>query len=175
LAIAVPILVLLLLIGADFGRVFYMSTGVNNAARAGAQYGSQTVITAADSSGMITAAKTDGSNFANLTATASQCTCAASNTVAACPSTYCTNSPQATFVEVDTRSVFQTLVNYRVSRRQLRCRARPSCKSSSDENFCGGAESQELCSRPNDGRIRSGRVSLSSIDIRHHAGGFDRL
>jgi Flp pilus assembly protein TadG len=112
LAIAVPILVLLLLIGADFGRVFYMSTGVNNAARAGAQYGSQTVITAADSSGMITAAKTDGSNFANLTATASQCTCAASNTVAACPSTYCTNSPQATFVEVDTRSVFQTLVNY---------------------------------------------------------------
>jgi Flp pilus assembly protein TadG len=112
LAIAVPILVLLLLIGADFGRVFYMSTGVNNAARAGAQYGSQTVITAADSSGMITAAKADGSNFANLTATASQCTCAASNTVAACPSSYCTNSPQATFVEVDTRSVFQTLVNY---------------------------------------------------------------
>jgi Flp pilus assembly protein TadG len=111
LAITVPILVLLL-VGADFGRVFYMSTGVNNAARAGAQYGSQTVITAADSSGMITAAKADGSNFANLTATASQCTCATSNTVAACPSSYCTNSPQATFVEVDTRSVFQTLVNY---------------------------------------------------------------
>lgn len=112
LAIAVPILAMLLLIGADFGRVFYMITAVNNAARAGAQYGSQTVITAADSSGMIAAAKTDGSNFASLTATASQCTCATSNSVAACPSTYCTNSPQATFVEVDTTSVFQTLVNY---------------------------------------------------------------
>jgi len=57
LAIAVPILVLLLLIGAISGRVFYMSIGVTNAARAGAQYGSQTVITSADSSGMITAAK----------------------------------------------------------------------------------------------------------------------
>jgi Flp pilus assembly protein TadG len=112
LAMAIPVLVLLLVAGADFGRIFYMSIGVNDAARAGAQYGSQTVITAADSTGMVAAAKTDGSNLTNLTATASQCTCASSATVAACPSGYCTNAPQATFVEVDTQGVFQTLVNY---------------------------------------------------------------
>jgi Flp pilus assembly protein TadG len=112
LAVALPVLVLLLLVGADFSRIFYMSIGVNNAARAGAQYGSQTVITAADSSGMIAAAKTDGSNFASLTASASQCTCSPSVTVVACPSSYCTNAPQATFVEVDTSSVFRTLVTY---------------------------------------------------------------
>jgi Flp pilus assembly protein TadG len=112
LAVAVPVLVLLLLAGVDYGRVFYMSIGVNNAARAGAQYGSQTVITAADATGMIAAAKSDASNLSTLTATASQCTCVSSTTVAACPSGYCTNAPQATFVEVDTQGVFHTIVNY---------------------------------------------------------------
>src|ERR1700684_2925808 len=73
LAVAVPVLILLLIAGVDYGRVFYMSIGVNNAARAGAQYGSQTVITAADATGMIAAAKSDASNLSTLTATASQC------------------------------------------------------------------------------------------------------
>jgi Flp pilus assembly protein TadG len=112
LAFAVPVLVLLLVVGSDYSRIFYVSVGVNSAARAGAQYGSQTVITAADSTGMIAAAKTDGANLANLTATASQCTCASSTTVTACPTSYCTNAPQGTFVEVDTQSVFKTILNY---------------------------------------------------------------
>jgi Flp pilus assembly protein TadG len=112
LAIAVPVLVLLLLAGVDYGRIFYMSIGVNNAARAGAQYGSQTVITAADSIGMVAAAKADAANLSNLTATASQCTCVSSTTVTACPSGYCTNAPQGTFVEVDTQGLFQTIVSY---------------------------------------------------------------
>ena len=51
LALALSVLLLLLLAGADFARVFYMTVAVNNAARAGAQYGSQTVITAANSNG----------------------------------------------------------------------------------------------------------------------------
>jgi Flp pilus assembly protein TadG len=112
LALIAPILLLLLLASADFARVFYMAIAVNNAARAGAQYGSQTVITAADSQGMAAAAKSDGSNVPNLTATASQCTCEASTTVTACSASYCTNNPTATFVEVDTSAPFQTLVTY---------------------------------------------------------------
>ena len=112
LAFAIPVFVLLLLAGADFGRIFYMSIEVNNAARAGAQYGSQTVITAADLNGMIAAAKTDGSNIASLGATATQCTCESSTSVAACAASYCSNDPQATFVEVDTQALFHTLVNY---------------------------------------------------------------
>jgi Flp pilus assembly protein TadG len=112
LAVAIPLLMLLLLAGMDFARVFYMSSAVNSAARAGAQYGSQSVITAADAVGMVAAAKTDGSNLTALTASASQCTCATSTYVAACPTNYCTNAPQATFVQVNTSQVFTTLVTY---------------------------------------------------------------
>jgi len=112
LAVAIPVLLLLLLAGADFSRIFYMNIGVDNAARAGAQYGSQTVITAADPNGMIAAAKADGANLAGLSATASQCTCKSPSPVAACPASYCTNAPQATFVEVNTQALFTTLVNY---------------------------------------------------------------
>jgi Flp pilus assembly protein TadG len=112
LALVTPILLVLLLAGADFARVFYMTIAVNNAARAGAQYGSQTVITAANASGMIAAAKSDGANIPNLSATASQCTCEASITVAACSASYCTDNPNATFVEVDTSASFHTLVSY---------------------------------------------------------------
>jgi Flp pilus assembly protein TadG len=112
LALAIPVLVLLLVIGSDYARIFYASLEVNSAARAGVQYGSQTVITAADSIGMIAAAKTDAANLLNLTATASQCTCATSTAVASCPTSYCTNAPMGTFVEVDTQSVFNTILNY---------------------------------------------------------------
>jgi Flp pilus assembly protein TadG len=113
LAIAVPVLALLLLGAADFGRVFFMGIAVNNAARAGAQYGSQTVITAADVSGMQAAATTDGSNIPSLTATASQCTCESPRgSVAACSDSYCDANATATFVEVDTSATFSTLVNY---------------------------------------------------------------
>src|SRR5260370_34099905 len=53
LAIAVPVLALLLVASADFARVFYFSIAVNNAARAVAQYGSQSIATASHSNGMM--------------------------------------------------------------------------------------------------------------------------
>jgi Flp pilus assembly protein TadG len=112
LAIAIPVLIVLLLGAADMGRVFYFGIAVNSAARAGAQYGSQSVITAADSAGMKAAAQTDASNMPGLSVTASQCTCASSSTVNVCPSSYCTNSPNATYVEVDTQAPFHTVVTY---------------------------------------------------------------
>jgi Flp pilus assembly protein TadG len=112
LAVLTPVLMLLLLIAADVGRVFYCGIAVNSAARAGAQYGSQSVITAADSAGMKAAAQADASNVSGLSVTASQCTCASSSTVSACPSSYCTNSPSATYVEVDTQAPFHTVVTY---------------------------------------------------------------
>jgi Flp pilus assembly protein TadG len=115
--IVVPFLALLLVIAGDFARVFYFSIAVNNAARAGAQYGSQTVITAADVAGMEAAAGTDGNNVANLSATASQCTCESPNgSVTACADTsaapYCTANSSATFVEVDTSAPFTTILHY---------------------------------------------------------------
>jgi Flp pilus assembly protein TadG len=113
LAFALPVLALMLLGAADFARVFFFGIAVNNAARAGAQYGSQTVITAADITGMQAAATTDGSNVPSLSATASLCTCQSPRgSVAACPDSYCDPNSNATFVEVDTAAPFSTLVNY---------------------------------------------------------------
>lgn len=112
LALVLPVLMFLVLTGADFGRFCYVQIAVNGAARAGAQYASQSVVAAADSNGIVTAAKTDGSNIPSLTATTSQCTCAPGSFVPACPTNYCNVDAQATFVEVDTQAPFQTLVHY---------------------------------------------------------------
>jgi Flp pilus assembly protein TadG len=112
LALALPVLILLFLAAIDFGRAFYVWIAVNNAARAGAQYGSQTVITAADSAGMTLAATTDGANIPGISATASQCTCVPGTLVPPCPTSYCTNAPQGTFVEVDTQAPFSTVSRY---------------------------------------------------------------
>ncbi len=112
LALILPLLVLLMLVGTDLARVFYLSIGVNSAARAGAEYGSQSVVTAADSTGMVAAAKADGSNLANLNVTADQCTCLSPSSVALCPSSYCSNNPQATYVTVTAQAPFQTVVTY---------------------------------------------------------------
>ena len=112
LAFAVPVLALVLIAGSDFARVFYFSIAVNNAARAGAQYGSQSIITAADITGMKTAATQDASNLAALAATAQQCTCGAGSSVTACAASYCTNNPVGNYVEVDTSMTFNTTITY---------------------------------------------------------------
>jgi Flp pilus assembly protein TadG len=112
MALALPVLALLLLAASDFARLYYADIEVANAARAGAQYGSQSVITAADYSGMRAAAMADGSNLTGLGATASQCTCMTTSNVPACPATYCATNPNATYVEVDTTSTFHTAITY---------------------------------------------------------------
>jgi Flp pilus assembly protein TadG len=112
LAGALVVLIPLLLAATDFGRLYFTYIETVNAARAGAQYGAQSVITAADAAGMKTAAQNDAPDLSGLSATATQCTCMTSTTVAACPTSYCTSSPQATFVEVDTSATFNTLVSY---------------------------------------------------------------
>lgn len=112
LAIVLPVLMLLMLAGTDFGRFCYVQIAVNGAARSGAQYGSQSVVTAANQSGIVRAAQIDASNIPSMTATASQCTCESATSVPACPTDYCSSDPQATFVVVDAQAPFQTLVHY---------------------------------------------------------------
>jgi Flp pilus assembly protein TadG len=99
LAIAVPMLIVLLLTACDFARV---------------QYGAQSLITAADTGGMITAATSDAMDVAGVTAIATPCTCISGtgSPVAVCPSSYCSASPKAAFVEVDTQAPFHTLFNF---------------------------------------------------------------
>jgi len=114
LAVAVPTIALLLMAVVDFGRFFYMGIAVHSAARAGAQYGSQTLATAADTTGMTNAATTDWNNSSlSLTVTPSQCTCvSSSSSVAACASNYCGDDAQATFVEVNTQVAVSSVIAY---------------------------------------------------------------
>ena len=112
MAVVAPVMALLLLAATDLARLFYASIAVSNAARAGAQYGSQSLIAAADSAGMAAAAKADASNVTGLNAVGSQCTCFTPSSVTACASSYCTSNPQGTFVEVDTSTTFRTLITY---------------------------------------------------------------
>ena len=110
-AITAPILILILLTVADFGRVFFVAIALNNAARAGTQYGIQSPANAADVSGMIQAAENDASNVSGVTATASEyCACPDGSTQACNASPSC--GDMRVYVEVDTSGSFQTLLNY---------------------------------------------------------------
>ena len=76
LAVALPLLVLMMVCVVDFGRVFYMGIALTNAARAGAQYGAHNPAQSGDFAGMQTAA-TGSINIKGVTATASRtCQCA---------------------------------------------------------------------------------------------------
>ena len=111
LAFLAPVLVLVLVIAADFSRVFYMSIEAANAARAGVQYGSQSTTNASDTAGMKQAALNDASNLSGLTASASNfCECPPSTSHVTCSSTTC--SGMEMYVQVNTSAQFQTLVHY---------------------------------------------------------------
>jgi Flp pilus assembly protein TadG len=117
-ALVVPVLIVLLLVVADFGQVLFVSIAVNNAARAGAQFGSQTNTNAANSTGIQRAACNDygvsnlGACQSILSPTTSQCTCLSLSpqTPANCAASYCANSPQATYVTVNTSASFSTIL-----------------------------------------------------------------
>src|ERR1700687_1108526 len=75
-ALITPVIALLLVIAGDAMRMYYTSIEVNNAAKAGVQYGAQTQGTAVDLTGMQQAAQNDASDLPGMTATASTyCQC----------------------------------------------------------------------------------------------------
>ena len=63
LAVAAPLLFLMLLGMVEFGRMTYAAIEVSNAARAAAQYGAANGGALSDSSGMLNAAQTDALNM----------------------------------------------------------------------------------------------------------------
>jgi Flp pilus assembly protein TadG len=115
LALVAPVFSLLLLGTADFGRAFYFNQEVVAAARAGAQYGSQSVTAASDTSGISAAALANGTNVPGLTESSSFCTCESPTPTGetACGTGYCNGANStATYVTVTTSATFKTLVNY---------------------------------------------------------------
>jgi Flp pilus assembly protein TadG len=111
-AILTPV-VLVLLVGAiEIGRLAYLSILVHNAARAGVQYGAQSLATAADNTGMQNAALNDGQNISGLNAAASHfCTCADGSS-SSCQANDCSGSHRLVYVEVNTTGQFQSLFAY---------------------------------------------------------------
>jgi Flp pilus assembly protein TadG len=113
MAVIVPVLVLLLIGLIELGRYAQYSIVVGNAARAGVQYGAQTLGTAANLTGMEGAAKNDAGNLAGVNAHASQfCQCADGTASPQCLGTDCASSHRLVFVQVDTSGTFQSLVHF---------------------------------------------------------------
>jgi Flp pilus assembly protein TadG len=116
LALLLPLLLLIALGAIDFGRVFYMSVEVANAARAGVQYGAQSTATSQDYPGMVNAAKNDAPDISGMTASATRwCECSGSSTTFDCSQNNCLNSnpkvPEI-YVQVSTQATFNTMMKY---------------------------------------------------------------
>ena len=105
-AIVAPMLALLLIGVIDFGRYTYDGILAANAARAGAQYGAQTLITAKDSTGIQNAALQDAQNLPNLSAQGNP-VCM----VSGAPVT-CGTANAVVYVQVNTTGHFTPLFNY---------------------------------------------------------------
>jgi Flp pilus assembly protein TadG len=106
-ALSMPILMLFLFGTADFGRLFYYSIEVANAAAAGAVYGSLNSGNMTDTSGISSAAKNDAPEIPSLTVSSSKvCQDSDGNTVS------CTTSGAYQYSQVTTSYTFQTLFSY---------------------------------------------------------------
>ena len=66
-ALSISLLIAVVVGAAEIARVGYAAIEVGNAARAGAQYGAQSGYTAADTTGIATAASRDAGNLTTLT------------------------------------------------------------------------------------------------------------
>jgi Flp pilus assembly protein TadG len=76
LALVVPLFTVILFGAVEYGRLAYAAIEVTNAARAGAAYGAQTHVTAADTAGIQTAATQDAPNLTGVVATVTNtCSC----------------------------------------------------------------------------------------------------
>jgi Flp pilus assembly protein TadG len=138
LALIVPIFVLMILGGAELGRIAYAAIEVSNAARAGVAYGAQNHATAAETGAIASgvndaidiAAVNEASNITDLTATSSDsCICQTVTTstgVVTTTSISCRTAgatcPESTtsgkvnnvveYVQVNTQAVVGTMFRY---------------------------------------------------------------
>ena len=103
-----------LAIGAfDFGRLGYRKIAITSAARAGAQYGTQDLVTAQDAAGMIQAARNDIEDTGNALDIDARryCTCPGEGEVA-CTATCADSSFSFMYVEVTVPDEVELLFPY---------------------------------------------------------------
>jgi Flp pilus assembly protein TadG len=108
-ALSFFILILFLAGAAELARVTRVSISVANAAKAGAQYGSQNGFTAQDSSGIQAAAAAESPNVTLTTTPSYSCACS-DGTASTCLSTDCTNAHiEETVTVISSTTVTPTL------------------------------------------------------------------
>jgi len=115
LAVVMPVLILMCVGVMDYGRVFFTSIAVSNAARAGAEYGAQRLgVNSSFTTNMQNFAKLDGAQAGTITVTANRvCRCGA--TVVTCATTVdCGGGygPAAEFIEVTASKTVALLIKY---------------------------------------------------------------
>jgi len=113
LALATPMLALLMTGGFDFGRAIYEQHRLAAAAQAGVQYATALTANETNSSGIIAAARADANDTSNsLTVTTNQCTCPG-GTPQCSTATTCTGSTvTGTYVKVAVSESFSTVITY---------------------------------------------------------------
>ena len=110
MGLAFPLLMLVLIGTADFGRIFHTYVTVANAARTGAEYGSASAPKTADATGIRQAALNDAQDLTGVTVTSQRiCQCSGGSQVD-CATTSC--SPLRYYVSVTATKTFQTLIPY---------------------------------------------------------------
>lgn len=125
LAVAMPILLMLVVGTVDFGRVYYKGMAVAQAARAGAEYAAQSVAKSIDTTGVRTAAENSVSSDLTLTdgdiSLSRTCECAtdagafsATSPANTCTGNPCTGSHLVITVNVTAAKSFTTMINYPV-------------------------------------------------------------
>lgn len=112
LAFSVPLLIVLLLVVVEAGRICLVAVALSSAARAGVQYGAQSLTTVSDTAGMQNAAKADAPNLIGMTATGSYyCKCSDGSS-STCLSTDCASSHRLMYVKVATSATYTPIVNW---------------------------------------------------------------
>jgi Flp pilus assembly protein TadG len=104
MALITPVLLLLLVGAIEIGRFAYYSIEIANSARAGVQYGAQSLADSKNLAGIQRASQNDAKNISNLSVV-SQDLCACSNSPSnyvGCPAKSCSPGHALVFVEVNT-------------------------------------------------------------------------
>jgi Flp pilus assembly protein TadG len=115
MALLLPVLTLLLVGAGEFGRLAYYAIEVASAAHAGAQYGAESHITAANTSAIQSAAASDAVNLtqvATLTTTVTtSCVCSSGAAITCATAATCT-ARIIEYVQVNTSAPVSTLFTY---------------------------------------------------------------
>lgn len=111
LALTLPVLLALLLGATEMARVSYAAIEVSNAARAAVQYGAQSSATAADTTGMRTAATNEAPNVAlGTTSVSTSYICSNGSSTSGTPPT-CSASAVETILTVNTQATVTPLIH----------------------------------------------------------------